>query len=170
KLYFYAAVSQVLTAAAERLASEDALHDRFPHLAVYDIELEECGVSGLALRDVPAWWREAIARWEAAAAGFLPARAVRDAAGLDHDAMTLVFCAGLLEEDVRFGPLFETLNESQGQLRPTVGLLTECWAETNDRGEVRARIRRLHELGLLHVVNPEAPRLQQALEVPSPVW
>ena len=41
KLYFYAGVSQVLAAAAERLASEEALHDRFPHLDVYIAELDE---------------------------------------------------------------------------------------------------------------------------------
>ena len=170
KLYFYAAVSQVLTTAAERMASENALEDRFPHLNVYNVELDGCGARGLASHEVPAWWREAIGQWETDAADFLPARAIRDSAGLDHDAMTLVFCAGLIEEDARFGSLFEALNESPGQPRPTIGLLTECWAESIDRGEVRARIRRLHELGLLHVVNPEVPRLQQALEVPSPVW
>ena len=111
-----------------------------------------------------------LARWEADAPISCRRERVRDSAGLDHDAMTLVFSAGLIEEDARFGSLFEVLNESHGQHHPTIGLLTECWAETSDRGEVRARIRRLHELGLLHVLNPEAPRLQQALEVPSPVW
>jgi ATPase family protein associated with various cellular activities (AAA) len=170
KLYFYAGVSQVLAAAAERLAREEALHDRFPHLDVYIAELDECGVGDLASHEAAAWWRDAMARWEADAPDFLPTRAVRDSAGLDHDAMTLVFSAGLIEEDARFGSLFEVLNESHGQHHPTIGMLTECWAETSDRGEVRARIRRLHELGLLHVLNPEAPRLQQALEVPSPVW
>lgn len=170
KLYFYAGVSQVLAATAERLAPEEALHDRFPYLDVYIAELDECGVGGLASHEAAAWWRDAMAQWEADAPDFLPARAVRDSAGLDHDAMTLVFSAGLIEEDARFGSLFEVLNESHGQHHPTIGLLTECWAETSDRGEVRARIRRLHELGLLHVLNPEAPRLQQVLEVPSPVW
>ena len=170
KLYFYAAVSQVLAAAAERLAPEEALHDRFPHLGVYITELDECGAGGLPSQEAAAWWREAIAQWEADAADFLPARAVRDSAGLDHDAMTLVFSVGLIEEEARFGPLFEVLNDSHGQHRPTIGLLAECWAETSDRGEVRARIRRLHELALLNVLNPEAPRLQQTLEVPGPVW
>ncbi len=170
QLYFYAAVSQVLTATSERMAAEDALQDRFPNLNVYSLELDGCGVNDLPAREVAAWWQHAIARWEADAADFLPARAVRDSAGLDHDAMTLVFSVGLIEEDARFGSLFEVFNEPAGQARPTIGLLTECWAETSDRGEVRARIRRLHDLGLLHIVNPGASRLQQALEVPSAVW
>jgi hypothetical protein len=170
KLYFYAAVSQLLAAAAERLDPDDAAGERLQHLDVYEIELEASGASGLPPGETAEWWREAIARWEACVAAFLPVRAVRDAAGLDHDAMVLVFGAGLVEEDVRFGPLFDVLDGSLGHSRPTIGALTECWAGIRDRAETRARIRRLEELGFLHAVNPDAPRLQRALEVPGPVW
>jgi len=169
KLYFYAAVSQML-ATAERLMPVDAVRDRVQGLDAYRDELAACGLGRLDSHEAPAWWRRAIAMWEAEAPDFLPARAVRDEAGLDHEAMTLVFGVGLMEEDTRFGALFEVLNDAHGQYRPTIGLMTECWAATNDRGDVRARIRRLHDLGLLRVVNPEATRLQQALEVPGPVW
>jgi ATPase family protein associated with various cellular activities (AAA) len=170
KLYFYAAVSQVLTTAAERLTSADTPHERVQCLDAYRNELLARGAGELDSHEAPAWWRRAIAMWEAEAPDFLPARAVRDEAGLDHEAMTLVFSVGLMEEDARFGALFEVLNDAPAQHRPTIGLMTECWAATCDRGEVRARIRRLQDLGLLRVVNPEATRLQQALEVPAPVW
>ena len=158
RLHFYAAVCQVLATSAERLGSADALRERFQGFDGYRNELLMCGMGSLASHQAPTWWRDAIARWEEGAADFLPVRAIHDAAGLDHDAMALVFNVGLLEEDARFGGLFEMLNDAPGQQRPTIGLLSECWGASTDRGEVRARIRRLQDLGLLHVVNPDAPR------------
>src|SRR5262249_49960933 len=157
-------------ATVERFGSEEALYQHLPQLSVYDIELRERGVDNLASEDIAAWWRETIACWEEGVSEFLPVRALRDAAGLDHDAMVLVFVAGLIEEDTRFGSLFEVVNEWTGQPRPTVGCLAECFADTYERSEIRARIRRLQDLGVLTAVNPEAPRLHQALEVPSAVW
>jgi len=170
QLYFYAAVSQLLAASLERFGSAEALYQHLPQLTVYDVELRECGVNGLASEDIAAWWRETIACWEAAVSDFLPVRALRDANRLDHDAMVLVFVAGLIEEDTRFGSLFEVVNEWTGQPRPTVGCLAECFADTYERAEIRARIRRLQDLGVLTAVNPEAPRLHQALEVPGAIW
>ena len=170
QLYFYAAVSQLLAASLERFGSEEALYHHLPQLSVYDAELRECGVNGLASDDIAAWWRETIACWESGVSEFLPVRALRDAAGVDHDSMVLVFVAGLIEEDTRFGSLFEVVNEWTGQPRPTVGCLTECFAGTCERAEIRARIRGLQDLGVLTAVNPEAPRLHQALEVPGAIW
>src|SRR5215510_2259527 len=99
QLYFYAAVSQLLAASVERFGSEEALYQHLPQLTVYGVELRECGLNGLASEDITSWWRETIACWEAKVPEFLPVRAIRDAAGLDHDAMVLVFVAGLIEED-----------------------------------------------------------------------
>src|SRR3989442_3884244 len=170
RLYFYAAVSQVLATSAERLGSADAVRGHFQGFDGYRNELLTCGTGGLGSHQAPAWWRHAIAMWEGESADFLPVRAIRDAAALDHDAMTLAFTVGLLEEDARFGGLFELLNDAPGQQRPTIGLLTECSGPSADPVEVRAQIRRLQDLGLLHVVNPDAPRLQRTLEVPGPIW
>jgi hypothetical protein len=130
-LYFYVAVSQILATAASRLGSRQALCDRFPFVDGYVHELVRREHGGLTSCGASRWWQETIAAWETEVSEFLPVRALRDAAGLDHDAMTLVFSVGLLEEDARFGAVFEALHGCAGQQRPSVGLLTECWNESS---------------------------------------
>jgi ATPase family protein associated with various cellular activities (AAA) len=116
------------------------------------------------------WWCGALFDWEGATAGFLPVRALREAAGLRHDAMTLVFAAGVLEEDARFGTLFEALHGAPGQARPTLGLLEECWSEAGDRASVRRDLRKVQALGLLCTRAAPGPRAHQAVEVPHALW
>src|SRR5207244_1022751 len=145
---FYAAASQVLAAGAARAGSGDAVRDRLQALAGYGDELRACGVPDLPLQELPAWWRAAISSWEQRVADFLPVRAVRDAAGIDPDDIVLVFAAGLIDEDARFGALFESLNDSPGQPRPTVGLLGE-WRREANCPDVRAPLRLQADCGLV---------------------
>src|SRR5262249_15535557 len=110
--------------------------------------------------------------WERTATGFLPARALRQAVGLELDDMLLVFCAGLIEEDARFGALFERMNGAHGQggqPRATIALLAEC-RRRGHRPDVRTPRRALVGYGLVRVVNADAPRIQHGIEVPAAVW
>src|SRR5690349_18696514 len=91
RLYWFAAVTRVL---ARVRAS-----DEFPFLAGYRDELAALGAEG----GDDAWWQAALSAWERRVPGHLPTRALREAAGLDHRALTLLFCVGLTEEDARFG-------------------------------------------------------------------
>jgi hypothetical protein len=168
-LYFYAAVSQVLAAAASRLGSRQALCDRFPFLAGYAQELLRREPGDQPAHAASTWWRQTIAEWESDVSDFLPVRALRESAGLDHDALTLVFAVGLLEEDARFGALFEALHGCEGQQRPTRGLLAECWDCAGAGIEVRNALRHLESIGLVRVTNADAPRSQWMLEVPHPI-
>jgi hypothetical protein len=168
-LYFYAAVSQLLTTAASRLGSPQALSDRFPFLAGYAQELQRREPDGQSAHAASTWWQQTIAAWEGEVPDFLPLRALRDAGGLDHDAVALAFVVGLPEEDGRFGALFEALHGCDGQLRPTRGLLAECWDNTAGPVAVRHALQHLQSLGVMRVINPDAPRSQWVLEVPHPV-
>jgi hypothetical protein len=90
--------------------------------------------------------------------------------GLDEGASTLLMVTGLIEEDARFGPFFETLQNAPGQHRPTVALLTALWRDEDNCIAVRAHLRRLMDLGLIQPVNPEASRLEWALEPVLILW
>ena len=90
--------------------------------------------------------------------------------GLDEGASTLLMVTGLIEEDARFGPLFEALQNAPGQHRPTVALLTALWRDEDDCIAVRAHLRRLMDLGLIQPVNPEASRLEWAIEPMPILW
>lgn len=170
RLQFYAALGRVLGGAAERLGSAEALCAQFPFVDGYLRELMLGSGGRLPPAQVSRWWRGTIAAWEGESDAFLPIRAIREAAGLDHDELAIVFGVGLLEEDSRFGALFEALHAVDPHRRPSVGLIATCFCSDGDAGEVRSAIGRLHALGLLHIVNPDAPRVQWALEVPHPVW
>lgn len=169
KLHFYAAVSQLLVAAESRLPLSESRAERFPELQGYHAELVNAGVPVLSPGVATAWWRDAIADWELRAPAFLPIRAVRDTAAVAHEAMALVFVAGLIEEDARFGAVFEALNCVPAQHRATTGLLMDCCGAA-DTGDVRVWIRTLEEVGLLHVINPGASRLQRAHDVAPGLW
>lgn len=170
RLYFFAAVSHLLGQVEQSFGSHQAALEQFPFLEGYCEELAPCGLEDLAPAEAAAWWREALTAWESSAAGHLPLRALREAALLDHDALTLLMSIGLIEEDARFGLLFEAMQATPGQHRPTLSLLSAWWREPTSCGKVRTYFRQLQALGLVQAVNPEAPRLEWALQVPGLVW
>ncbi len=168
-LYFYAAVLNVLEQVSRAFDSHEEALSRFPFLVNYHNELARQGLDGMAMDDARAWWRDSLNAWETIVTGHLPLRALREASGLDYGALTLLMSIGLIEEDARFGALYAAMQGTSSQTRPTIGLLNGWWRDA-DESEIRVCLRRLQELGLVHVVNPEAPRVEWALQVPGPVW
>ena len=174
KRCYYAAVLHVIEQAAQSYGAPDALFEHFPFLAGYGAELSaELMQHDLAAGDLSAArtrWIAALGAWEAGATGHLPLLALRTATGLDYAALTMLMTVGLLEEDPRFGLLFEALQTTPGQHRPTVGLLSAWWPTTATETNARTTLRQLQTLGLVEVVNPEAPRSEWALQVPALLW
>jgi DNA polymerase III delta prime subunit len=170
KLCFYAAVLRVIGRLAQSLGSLDAVFEQFPFLVGYSEELATFGMTRVASEDADDVWRGWLSAWECATTEHLPLRALRVSAQLDHQAITLLMSVGLLEEDTRFGFLFETMQATPGQHRPTAGLLSEWWRDADDKGTARINLRRLQELGLINVVNKDAPRIEWALQTPALLW
>lgn len=168
KLYFYAGVLKVLEQVFQILGTREAAFERFPFLAGYNDELAAGGLDGLTSGEACVWWLDALGAWEENAGGHLPLRALRQAAHLDHHAMCLLVSIGLIEEDARFGAVFDALQGTVGQHRPTLNLLQAWYPE--DGSDVRASLRLMEELQLVRPVNPTAPRLEWALEVPGALW
>ena len=131
RLSFYAAVAWLVASAAERFRDRGSIAERFPFLEGYQRDLSRREIARLDAGEAADWWQDAVRRWEASYAGFLPIRAIRTAAGFDDQPMLLLFAVGLVDEDARFGLLFEALDCVQSR-RPTIGVLTELWSA---RGE-----------------------------------
>jgi hypothetical protein len=129
--------------------------------------LDELALGGFAEArpDDAARWSSLVADWERDARGHLPLRALRLATGLDSLALTLLFTVGLVDEDARFGSVFEALNGAS-EPRPTLGLLA-TWTEDD---AARDAVRSLLDSGLLESTNPDAPRSRWALDVPPVLW
>jgi hypothetical protein len=170
KLYFYWAVWHVITQVTLALGSRETAFQQFPFLAGYNDELAARGLGALSPEISTHWWTEAIDQWERNIAQHLPLRGLREGAGLDHETLMLLAGIGLVEEDLRFGSLFDILQGTPSHQRPTVGLLEAWWRNSFAEASVRSVIRRLTELGLVHVVNPDAPRLAWILQPAALLW
>jgi len=171
RLHFYAAVSHVFAAAA-RVSAAEPIAECLQALSGYDDQLRACGVPAMPATATLAWWKDVIIAWERSADPFLPVRAVRNAIGVGVDDMIVVFAAGLADEDARFGTLFERLNEThgqRGQSRPIAAVLADGRRD-DGRADLRTALARLAACGLVRIVNADAPRAQQALDVPALVW
>jgi hypothetical protein len=166
KLYFFGAVLRLRERLDAAPPTNHAL-ERLDFLGGYFAELNRVGFGNG--HDAAAWTR-AVRSWERGVPGHLPLRALREAGGIDSTAIGLLFAIGLVEEDPRFGLVFDALQGNAGRHRPTVGLLTGWWAEEDEPGEVRAGLRRLLELGLCELVEADSPRSECALQVSSIVW
>lgn len=170
KMFFYAAVLNLFHHTTQVFGSSEAVFQQFPFFSGYSNELANSGLAGLSSDEAMTLWLDSLRDWEAKTTEHLPLRALRVAAGLDYSAMTLLVSIGLIEEDVRFGSVFEVMQGTPGQHRPTLSLLSSWWREGNGGADGRGHLRLLQEAGLVRVVNAEAPRLEWALEVAGPLW
>src|SRR5262245_52182326 len=103
KLYLFAAVARLLRQVVATLGTYEETFEQFSFLIGYRDELAVIEPEDLVDEAAVRWWTTALREWEAKADVHLPLRALREEAGLDDDALTLLLCAGLVEEDARFG-------------------------------------------------------------------
>jgi hypothetical protein len=162
KLCFYGAVLNLIERVLQSMGSFEETFDKFPFLIGYNDELAEHGLNGRPVDDAANWWGDSIDQWEAAAKNWLPLARLRDKAQLDRPAINALMCVGLVEEDSRFGSLFETMQEQPGQRRPTLGLIKQWWGDDS--------IQTLIDFGLLRVGSTDLPRAERTLQVPTPIW
>jgi hypothetical protein len=166
RLALFGVVARFLEQVGE--GDRDAAVAAHPWLADYRDELVElAGVEGAGA----ALWCVALDEWAARAREPLPLGELR-AAGMGPLDLELLLAAGSVEEDPRFGELFE---EVQGrERRPTFGLLLAWWRMAADGGDhveaVRRALLALIDAGLLSVLNPDAPRPEWVLAVPHGLW
>jgi len=163
KSWFCLAVHRLMEQATAITGSSEETLQQFPFLDDY---VQEIHTRGLDTSD----GRDDFSAHECKPVSHLPIRALCDQAALDGAALTLLMTVGLIEEDARFGPFFEALQNIPGQHRPTVALLTALFRDEADCAEVRANLRRLQDLGLIRTVNPEATRLEWAMQPPTILW
>ncbi|MDT5267904.1 MAG: hypothetical protein QOH49_90 [Acidobacteriota bacterium] len=170
KLYFYAAVLHIVRAVTMLLGSTDEVLKQFPFLHSYYTELAGRMASKPETAEECGWWREELSAWEGECSAYLPLRALREAAGLDHEALTLLMCIGLCEEDVRFGLLFEAVQGTPGQHQPNLGLLTAWWGQSDGTGGARRYLQQLRETGIVQCGETQTPRMRWTWQAHGLLW
>jgi hypothetical protein len=166
--YFGAALGLIESAAAAIGSFEEAAK-QFPFLVGYNNELAD-RLSGLSSEEARLTWSKALAAWEEKSSTRLPLRALRQSAGLELPQLLWLLSIGLAEEDGRFGALFEALQSSAGQHRPTLSLLRFSAPPGSAVFNPGDLLSRLVSLGVLEVINLEASRQDWQFRFPSNVW
>ena len=168
-LYFYAAVLRVLEQATTHFGSAEAATGRLPFLAGYFDELAGRGLEGVSFGEAHGRWRATIDAWERTAPGRLPLAALRRAAGLGHDDLTLLAQVGLPDEDPRFGLAFDALQGGGGERRATLAMLAAGWrrdaSANGSGGDARGAAHRLRALGLVESASGDGGALRPSAAV-----
>lgn len=176
QLHFYAAVLRLL-GYIERMSTlgGESLPDlcqRYPFLKRYQDEIGHYLSIEPVIGPGIACWEAGIATWEAGCPYHLPLVALERLEEVKPQGLAAFLLAGIVEEDSRFGTLFARLQEPLGTRRPTLELAGQALIMENPDGGVDAweTCRGLIQIGALEALNPEAPRSEWALRVPSTVW
>jgi hypothetical protein len=167
RLHLFGAVLLCIEHAAACAESFESVLERFPFLVGYNNELAQ-RLAGLSSSEAFQRWCLGLTAWEERVSGHLPLRALRTALGLDAAAVMCLVTVGLVEEDGRFGRLFDLLQGTSGQPRPTAGVLRRIWGAQLQGADFSQLLRRSRRLGLLQVINPDEPQQDVALQIPAP--
>jgi hypothetical protein len=170
RICYLAAVSHLIRQVVQSLGTYESTFEQYPFLAGYNDELAEFEPNDLADENFLKWWDETINEWESETKTHLPLRAMREACGLDQSAILLLLTIGLIEEDSRFGLLFEAMHGIASQHRPTLGLMNAWWRDVFGYSSVRAKLRMMHDCRLVQYANVDAPRPEWALQVSGILW
>jgi len=168
-MFFFGSVLNLVEGVAATVGSFEQAVERFPFLVGYNNELAE-RLSGLSSAEAQDRWRVSLEEWERRATVHLPLRALRLAAGVSHAELMWLLTSGLAEEDARFGVVFEALQGTPNQRRPTVGFLRHCLPPPGEGIDPMNLFSRLIAIGALSLVNPEAPRQEWTFRFPNLVW
>lgn len=172
-LHFYAVVARLLAhlQSAGTSNQENNRFAHFPFLAGYQAALLSYHPTLLSPASEEAWWQAQIAEWESHVDGHLPLRALLEQADLNAEALRLLIAVGLVEEDIRFGALFASLQEPSAARRPCIGVLSWLLSDPGGApGDAWPTCRTLLDLGLVLAENRADPRSEWLLRVPPSIW
>lgn len=169
-LYFLAATANLTRRLMQIYGTREAVFGEFPFLEIYDEKLAGREPDELADEQADEWWKNALLDWENDSDNRLPLKDLRLRFDLDFSNIILLFSIGLVEEDARFGAVFEILNEFSTEKRLTFGTLNFWQKAKNSLDSAQTIIYRLFDLGLIKFGNTENPRSEWTLMVTPVLW
>ncbi len=176
-LYLYAAIYRLIYHIWQlsKVGGRDvpAVFKRYPFLKNYLFEMRKYMPNKIGWMEVLSWWRREIQIWEKGIDKHLPLRALALDGDVGYHSCLAFMAVGLVEEDSRFGTLFAELQAPLGQRRPAFELLGQMIAangslpNNNDSLKICGPLIRY---GLVDVLNPQSPRSEWILRIPSLLW
>lgn len=169
-LYILAATAHLTRRIVQIFGTREAAFVEFPFLQIYDERLAGREPDDLADENAFEWWQTHLLAWENSCKSHLPLRDLRERFELDFSLIILLVTIGLIEEDARFGAVFESLNEFSNEKRLTFGTLNSWQREETNGISAYSAVYELQNLGLLQFGNIENPRSEWTLQVSVLLW
>jgi ATPase family associated with various cellular activities (AAA) len=166
-LYFLAAAAQLIRQLAINYATREALFDEFPFLQTYDERLAGREPDDLSDEKADDWWENALHFWQSDNSKLLPINVLLKTFGFSHSTVMLLMIIGLIEEDARFGRIFEMLNEISDHKRLLYG--TAIFWNIDKKSEQNS-LQILHKFGFIQFGNTENPRSEWTLQPNIILW
>jgi hypothetical protein len=115
------------------------------------------------------WWEREITAWERSSHEHLPMLALTKQCGISFQSRIALMIVNLVEEDSRFGTLFDSMQEPLASRRPSFELISRIMDNdlTGDRWSV---CRPLIEENLIYVENMNAPKSEWIFHMPPLLW
>jgi len=170
ELHFLAAVSRLTRQITEIYGTREAAFEEFPFLRIYDENLAGREPDDLKDENALAWWEKNLKNWEQSIENRLPLRDLREKFDFDFTEILLQLTIGLIEEDARFGAVFETINEFSTEKRLTFGTVNYRQKLENSEHSAQNSLSKLRNLGLINFGNLESPRSEWTLSVTPILW
>ncbi|MCB0207313.1 MAG: hypothetical protein KDH89_21030, partial [Anaerolineae bacterium] len=167
RLSLQAVVARLLHTLASD-AETTQINSNYPFLTGYQAQLQAAEPQLLNSWERAQWWEARAMAYTQEATAHLPLAALAHENSLSRLALRVLLAAGLVEEDIRFGALFATLQDPLPARRPCIGLLG--WLVGDTQQEIWPACRTLLEQGLVVADNRSEPRAEWVLRVPAPLW
>lgn len=169
-LYFLAAVAQLMRRLIPYYGTREALFEEFGFLQSYDERLAGREPDDLADEKADKWWSDALLLWQQNTPEELPINILHNVFGFSYSTVLLLITIGLIEEDARFGRVFETLNEISEVKRLTFGTINLWSFDEQTRETLQNSLQLLHQFGFVQFGNTENPRSEWALQPNIVLW
>ncbi len=150
----------------------DGLLARYPFLALYLGEIGHYMPNDLTWDEGAAWWQESIEDWERSRRSYLPLGALKSYGDIGFGRRMGVLCAGMVEEDARFGDLFDALQPGTRSRRATIEFIGHLILHVDPDAEdsPRRATQPLLDLGVLRLLEHDSAYAERPVKVPELLW
>lgn len=175
RIVFYAAVYRLINY-IRRIHTEtgteslESIFKKYPFLTQYFKEITPYLPAQSDWETLLKWWETQLDTWSDSPLNYFPLQALARQEGLPSSGMVALMLVGLVEEDSRFGTLFAAIQEPLVSRRPCLQLVELIMSDTSGTNYPSGIYTTLLSAGLVNVSNPEAPRSEFVLRIPSILW
>ncbi|MEP6901468.1 MAG: ATP-binding protein [Actinomycetota bacterium] len=168
-LYFLAATANLTRRLEQIFGTREAVFAEYPFLQIYDERLAGREPDDLTDENAGEWWKKTLIEWEKTSTSHLPLRDLCKKFDLNFASIVLLVTIGLVEEDSRFGAVFEIFNGTSDQKRLNFGTING-WRREEKESVANWQLAELKDLGLIQFGNLENPRSEWTLQVSTLLW